>query len=81
MLSLGRNPIRRVNEPDLTRLRGLPRAEAMRIAMIKYGWDAATAARKVDIEQGRYEDVMAEGTGQIPYPDADGIYATFWEDL
>lgn len=55
MFSFGRNLIISMREPDLARLRGLPRAEAMRIAMIKYGWDAATAARKVDIEQGRQE--------------------------
>lgn len=51
-----RNRIRRIREPDLTRLRGLPRAEAMRLAMIMYGWDATTAAEKVDIEQGRYPE-------------------------
>ena len=28
-------------------------AEAIRIAMIKYGWDAATAARRVDIERDK----------------------------
>lgn len=39
--------------PDLGVLRGLPRAEAMRIAMIKYGFDAATAARKIDAERNR----------------------------
>ena len=38
---------------DLGRVRDLPRAEAIRIAMIKYGWDAATAVKRVDIE--RYE--------------------------
>ena len=36
---------------NLGRLRDLPRAEAIRIAMIKYGWDAATAAKRVDIER------------------------------
>jgi hypothetical protein len=40
-------------EPNLSRLRDLPRAEAIRIAMIKYGWDAATAAKRVD--NGREE--------------------------
>lgn len=40
--------------PDLSRLGDLPRAEAIRIAMIKYTWDAATAAEKVDIERSRY---------------------------
>jgi hypothetical protein len=38
-------------EADLGRLGDLPRAEAIRIAMIKYGWDAATAAKRVDIER------------------------------
>jgi hypothetical protein len=38
-------------EAKLSRLRGLPRAEAIRIAMIKHGWDAATAAKRVDIER------------------------------
>jgi hypothetical protein len=48
-------------DPDLTRLRDTPRAEAIRVAMLLYGWDAATAARKVDIEQDRYsEEVAAE---------------------
>jgi hypothetical protein len=50
-LSAGNNLPRRLRDPDLTNLRGLPRAEAMRIAMIRYGWDAATAAKKVDIER------------------------------
>ncbi|HEX6709068.1 MAG TPA: hypothetical protein VF068_01950 [Rubrobacter sp.] len=45
--------------PDLSKLRDLPRAEAMRIAMIKYSWDAATAAEKVDIEQSRYANETA----------------------
>jgi hypothetical protein len=32
----------------------------MRIAMILYGWDAATASMRVDIEQVRYsEEVTA----------------------
>jgi hypothetical protein len=34
-----------------SRLRNLPRAEAIRIVMIKYGWDAARAAKRVDIER------------------------------
>jgi hypothetical protein len=38
-------------EANLSRLRDLPRAEAIRIAMIKYGWDAATAAKRVDVER------------------------------
>ena len=61
-LSNDRNRIIRIREPDLTNLRDLPRAEAMRIAMIKYGWDAATAAEKVDSEQGRYAEEMAGRT-------------------
>ena len=40
---------------DLSRLRDLPRAEAIRIAMIKYGWDAATAAKRVDIQRDERE--------------------------
>ena len=44
---------------DLTKLRDLPRPEAIRVAMLLYGWDAATAARKVDIEQGRYSEEEA----------------------
>jgi hypothetical protein len=48
-----------VRGPDLSWLRDLPRAEAMRIAMIKYSWDAATAAEKVDIGQSRYANETA----------------------
>jgi hypothetical protein len=44
---LGRLP----KEAALSRLRNLPRAEAIRIVMIKYGWDAARAAKRVDIER------------------------------
>jgi hypothetical protein len=40
-------------EANLSRIRDLPRAEAIRIAMIKYGWDAATAAKRVDIERDK----------------------------
>jgi hypothetical protein len=40
-------------EANLSKLRDLPRAEAIRIAMIKYGWDAATAAKRVDIERDK----------------------------
>jgi hypothetical protein len=58
-LSVERNRTRRIREPDLTALRGLPRAEAMRLAMIMYGWEAATAAKKVDIEQAHFADEMA----------------------
>jgi hypothetical protein len=48
-------------DPDLTKLGEVPRAEAIRVAMLLYGWDAATAARKVDIEQGRYSEEEALG--------------------
>jgi hypothetical protein len=51
-LSVDRN---RIREPDLTKLRGLVRGEAIRVAMLLYGWDATTAAEKVDVEQGRYK--------------------------
>lgn len=44
----------RIIDPDLTTLRDLPRGEAIRIAMLRYGWDAATAVEKVYSEQGRY---------------------------
>ena len=44
---------RLAEEANLSRLRDLPRAEAIRIAMIKYGWDAATAAKRVDIERDK----------------------------
>jgi hypothetical protein len=58
------NQVRRIRDPDLTRLRDLPRAEAMRIAIIKYGWDADTAGRKVDIEQSRYAEEVAARENQ-----------------
>ena len=59
-MNVEKSQVRKLRDPDLTRLRDLPRAEAMRIAMIKNGWDADTAGRKIDIEQGRYaEDVAA----------------------
>jgi hypothetical protein len=32
----------------------------MRVAMFLYGWDATTAAEKVDTEQGRYKKEIAE---------------------
>ena len=41
-------PSRLPEEADLGRLGDIPRAEAIRIAMIKHGWDAATAAKRVD---------------------------------
>jgi hypothetical protein len=56
-LSVDRDQIR---EPDLTKLRGLLRGEAIRVAMLLYGWDATTAAQKVDLEQGRYKSEIAE---------------------
>lgn len=56
-MSIEREPIRKF---DLTELRSLPRTEAMRIAMIKYQWEAETAARNVDIEQGRRTQERAE---------------------
>jgi hypothetical protein len=46
-------------DPDLTKLGEVPRAEAIRVAMLLYGWDAATAARKVDSEQRRYSEEEA----------------------
>jgi hypothetical protein len=58
LLNVESNQVRKIRDPDLTRLKDLPRAEAMRIAMIKHLWDAATAAEKVDIEQGRYAEEM-----------------------
>jgi hypothetical protein len=59
-VSAAEKPLRRIREPDLSRLRDLPRAEAMRVAMLLYGWDAATAAMKVDTEQGRYALEVAD---------------------
>jgi hypothetical protein len=59
-LSDDRNLIRSIREPDLTRLRDLSRGEAIRIAMLMYGWDAATAATRVDFEQG-HSSVEADG--------------------
>ncbi|HJQ28197.1 MAG TPA: hypothetical protein VJ827_02575 [Rubrobacter sp.] len=58
------NQVRKLRDPDLTSLRDLPRAEAIRIAMIKNGWDADTAGRKVDIEQGRYAEELAARENQ-----------------
>jgi hypothetical protein len=46
-------PRRPLLQADLGGLRDLPKAEAMRIAMIKYGFDAATGARKVDAERDK----------------------------
>ena len=36
----------------------------MRVAMLVYGWDAATAAREVDIEQGRYSEEEVAGSNK-----------------
>jgi hypothetical protein len=47
-------------EADLTNLRDLPRAEAIRIAMIRYGWDAPTAAKRVDIERAEESASLSE---------------------
>jgi two-component system, response regulator len=38
--------------PDLVKLKDLPREEAIRVATLTYGWNAAEAAERVDIEQG-----------------------------
>ena len=54
-------------DPDLTKLRDMPRAEAIRVAMIMYGWDAAEAVRKVDVEQSRYPEQIV---GQKNWQDA-----------
>jgi hypothetical protein len=52
-------------DPDLAELRDTPRAEAIRRAMIMYGWDAATAARKVDSELSRYpEEIVGQNNQQ-----------------
>jgi hypothetical protein len=58
-VSAGEKLIRRIREPDLSKLRDLPRAEAMRIAMLLHGWDTTTAAMKVDIEQSHYSEEAA----------------------
>jgi two-component system, response regulator len=42
--------------PDLAKLGGLPREEAIRVATLIYGWSAAEAAERVDTEQGRYTE-------------------------
>jgi CheY-like chemotaxis protein len=46
-------------EPDLAKLREMPREEAIRVAILIYGWSAAEAAERVDTEQGRYAEGMA----------------------
>ena len=58
-MSTGEKLTRRIREPDLTKLRDLPRAEAMCIAMLLHDWDATTAAMKVDIEQSHYSEEAA----------------------
>ena len=49
--------------PDFAKLREMPREEAIRVAILIYGWSAAEAAVRVDGERDRY----AKGTddGQI----------------
>jgi two-component system response regulator len=44
--------------PDLATLKDLPREEAIRVATLIYGWNAAEAAERVDTEQGRYTEVQ-----------------------
>jgi two-component system, response regulator len=44
--------------PDLAKLRDMPREEAMRVAILIYGWNAAEAAHRVDAER----DGDAKGT-------------------
>jgi two-component system, response regulator len=41
-------------EPDLAKLRDLPREEAIRVAILIYGWSVAEAAEKLDAERDRY---------------------------
>ena len=45
-------------EPDLAKLRDMLRVEAIRVAMLIYGWSAAEAAERVDAER----DGAAKGT-------------------
>jgi CheY-like chemotaxis protein len=45
--------------PDLAKLRDLPREEAIRVAILIYGWSATEAAERVDTEQSHYGEVMA----------------------
>jgi two-component system, response regulator len=49
--------------PDLAKLGHLPREEAIRVAMLIYGWSAAEAAERVDTEQGRYAKDQKEHQG------------------
>jgi len=49
--------------PDLAKLRDLPREEAIRVAVLIYGWSAAEAAERVDTEQGRYTKDQEEPQG------------------
>jgi two-component system, response regulator len=47
-------------EPDLAKLKDLPREEAIRVAILIYGWGAAEAADRVDTEQGRNAELVAD---------------------
>ena len=49
--------------PDLAKLGDLPREEAIRVAMLIYGWGVAEAAERVDTEQGRYTEARKELRG------------------
>jgi hypothetical protein len=53
-LSIGKKSI--IESYLFSKLRDLPRPEAIRIAIIKLGWNATTAAMWVDAEQGRYAE-------------------------
>src|SRR5215208_2845171 len=45
--------------PDFAKLRDMPREEAIRVAILIYGWNAAEATERVDTEQGRYAEEIA----------------------
>jgi CheY-like chemotaxis protein len=45
-------------EPDFAKLESLPREEAMRVAILIYGWSAAEAAERVDTLQRRNAEGM-----------------------
>ena len=51
-------------EPDLAKLGDLPREEAIRVAILIYGWSAAEAAKRVDTEQGRNAEGMSNQNRQ-----------------
>jgi two-component system response regulator len=55
-------------EPDLAKLKDLSREEAIRVAILIYGWGAAEAAERVDTEQGRYAEVVADRKKQQGAP-------------